>query len=67
MYQDMLKPTSSLYKVLQEEKMLYPSVTEEQELYHEVFLPVLVHFTEWVLCEAEKHNISRLYFLARDG
>ena len=67
MYQDMLKPTSSLYKVLQEEKMLYPSVTEEQELYREVFLPVLVHFTEWVLCEAEKQNISRLYFLARDG
>ena len=29
--------------------------------------PVMLSFTEWIISEAEKKGIKRLYFLARDG
>ena len=29
--------------------------------------PVVLPFTEWILSEAEKRGIKRIYFLARDG
>lgn len=32
-----------------------------------VIAPVLVMYTHWILSEAQRHGIQRLYFLARDG
>ena len=29
--------------------------------------PVMYRYTQWVLCEAKKRGIDKLYFLARDG
>lgn len=37
------------------------------QLYLHIFVPILINFTEWVLYEAKKAGIKRLYFLARDG
>ena len=62
--------------ILQEEPALYQvanklvkdtNIEFGQKIYHVVFAPVLVCFVEWVLREAKKKGIKRLYFLARDG
>ena len=37
------------------------------KIYNSIFAPVLLDFVEWVLEEAQKQGIKRLYFLARDG
>ncbi len=38
-----------------------------RQIYLNTFAPVLLEFVEWVLEQAEKRGIYRLYFLARDG
>ncbi|MCK4336699.1 MAG: HAD-IA family hydrolase, partial [Candidatus Aminicenantes bacterium] len=42
------------------EKVLY-------ELGADVAAPILIQYIQWVLLDAQKHNIKRLYFLSRDG
>lgn len=39
----------------------------KKQIYQTIFAPVLLKFVEWVLEQAEKGGIERLYFLARDG
>lgn len=39
----------------------------EQQLYEEVFVPVIVAFARWVVENAVKNGKKRLYFLARDA
>lgn len=43
-------------------------LSDEIEKYSKgVIAPVLVEYVKWVIDEAEKKNIKKLYFLARDG
>ena len=49
--------------------MEYHSVHNEviEKTAEQVFAPVMYAYVSWVLEQAEKENIKRLYFLARDG
>ena len=65
-YLKLLKQNSPLYetaRVLVEDV----DIDFEQAIYNTVFAPVLLCFVRWVLDEAQKCGIKRLYFLARDG
>ena len=65
-YLNILRKEPALYEVV---KNLVKSTESDftQSIYYVVFAPVLVNFIEWILTEAEKKGIHRLYFLARDG
>lgn len=67
MYPPMSETTSSPYKIIERNSIQKKELTTEQKLYQKTFLPVAVHFTEWVLQQAQKKGLMRLYFLARDG
>lgn len=41
--------------------------SDYDEIYYNYFAPTLVAYVRWVLSEAKKNEIKRLYFLARDG
>lgn len=47
-------------------KMNSPETPEGQAILF-VLLPALVNFTIWILINAKKNKIKRLYFLSRDG
>lgn len=65
-YLEILKTEASLAETVQQ--LLKDSRMDFGEtVYYTVFAPVLVCFVNWVLEEAEKKGIKRLYFLARDG
>lgn len=44
-----------------------PPHTPQERVVLFVLLPALVNFAIWVLLNAQKNNIKRLYFLSRDG
>ena len=44
-----------------------PDMTDMQKIYLHTFAPILVDFAEWILKEAMRLGIRRLYFLARDA
>ena len=76
MRQKQEKRIEEYLNILQEEPALYQvankliknrEVDFARAIYYTVFAPVLVSFVEWVLQEAKKKGIQRLYFLARDG
>lgn len=52
-------------RLLAKEQMCLPEMPEGPESY--VFAPLLNSFVLWVLGEAQKNGVKRLYFLARDG
>lgn len=62
-YQRILKQDSRLWKII--------SGTEHQDTFDQiawnVISPVIILYTLWIVTEAEKQGIKRLYFLARDG
>lgn len=64
-YLNILKKEPALYEVARSQVSNGNDFT--QAIYYIVFAPVLVCFVEWVLREANKKGIKRLYFLARDG
>lgn len=66
-YLEILKTEPLLYMTAQKLMMADSHVTFEQAVYDTVFAPVLFCFVNWVLEEARKKGIKRLYFLARDG
>ena len=39
----------------------------QTNLYNTAMIPVLIEFVTWVLEQAKANDISRLYFLSRDG
>ena len=39
----------------------------DRAVYLTVFAPAMLYYVRWVLEEAKKNGIQRLYFLARDG
>lgn len=70
------KRIEEYWKILKKDVALYETaraLTEgrktrfEEAVYDTVFAPVLLCFVSWVLEEAKKRKIKRLYFLARDG
>ncbi len=65
-YLNILKKEPALYKVAKNQ-VSGESIDFTKAIYNTVFAPVLVCFVEWVLQEASKKGIKRLYFLARDG
>ena len=54
-------------KEIEAEERIQDDYVFARSLYLTVLAPVLVSFVEWVLTEAQKRRIKRLYFLARDG
>lgn len=65
-YLNIVKEKPALYQTVQ--TLWGTGDTEfKQAVYDTVFAPVLISFVEWVLEEAQRRGIKRLYFLARDG
>ncbi len=70
-----LNKRKELYgKILKKSPFLYETVSHGKEpenpsglAVRYVLAPALVNFVLWVLAEAKKRGIQRLYFLARDG
>ena len=65
-YLSILKKEPALYDVAKSQ-VSDKNISFEKAIYSTVFAPVLICFVEWVLQEAKKKGIKRLYFLARDG
>lgn len=65
-YLTILQQEPALYQVAKNQ-VFKETIDFTKALYAAVFAPVLVCFVEWVLEEAKKKGIKRLYFLARDG
>ncbi len=65
-YLNILQKEPALYKVARG-RVSDKNIDFAKAIYDVVFAPVLVCFVEWVLQEAKKKGIKRLYFLARDG
>ncbi len=42
-------------------------VEEYKNLFNKCYAPVLIEFVRWVLLDAKKKGINKLYFLSRDG
>lgn len=42
-------------------------MTEVQKIYKNIYAPVIIDYVHWVLLCAQKSDIKRLYFMARDG
>lgn len=62
-YNRILRSDQKLYEAV---KALHSENVFESTV-NSVIAPVLVMYTNWVISEARKHGIQRLYFLARDG
>ncbi len=65
-YLNILKKEPALYEVARGQ-VSDKNIDFAEAIYTVVFAPILVSFVEWVLKEAKKKGIKRLYFLARDG
>ncbi|MBR4777335.1 MAG: hypothetical protein IK007_06950 [Lachnospiraceae bacterium] len=63
-YKRILRADPMLYKAVEG---ISGSASSQSNLARYVIAPVLVLYTRWILKEAQKRDIHRLYFLARDG
>ena len=65
-YLNILRKEPALYEIARGQ-VSDKNIDFAEAIYDTVFAPVLICFVEWVLQEAKKKGIKRLYFLARDG
>lgn len=56
------KYKKTLYSLVEKNEL-----STDDKLFVHSFAPILVNYVEWVLDNAQKNSIKRLYFLARDG
>lgn len=66
-YRNILACQPALAHALEKTMVHMPVAPFHEYLYLHVFAPAAVAFVCWVLEEAQKNGIKRLYFLARDG
>lgn len=65
-YDAKIRQYPEFYNVISSYEDTY-SLDISQRLYLRVFVPALTGYMEWVIQDALKSNIKRLYFLSRDG
>ena len=66
-YEDVLKKCPKVFTTVKQTEAAVGDMTLDQKFYLYGFVPALFFFTQWILQDAKKRGIERIYFLARDG
>ena len=60
-----------ILKAFNRERILNGRYTKRNDYWefvgYNILGPILRHFSEWIIAQANKHDIKRVFFLARDG
>lgn len=60
-----------ILKAFNRERILNGRYTKRNDYWefvgYNILGPILHHFSEWIIAQANKHDIKRVFFLARDG